>query len=371
MNIAGSSNSAISTSRAGGGLVRVLVVDDSAFMRKSLTMMLEETKQIQVVGVARNGEEAVQQVHQLNPDVVTMDVEMPGMTGLEALKRIMSERPTPVLMVSSLTTDGAQETLQALEYGAVDFVPKQLDGVASKIAEIQKELVAKVMAARSAGVRVKRAPAAGFAKAAGAHLKSISSHSVSITRGSKLVAIGCSTGGPQALFEIMPLIPGDFPAGIVIVQHMPKSFTKPFAERLNNICALEVREAADGEEVKPGRVLIAPGGSQFRVAKRSITSTIVKLSPNVEKHPHAPSVDIMLQSVASIYGERSIGVILTGMGHDGLEGMRAIKAAKGRTVAQDEATSVVYGMPKAVADAGCAEKVVGLSKVIGEIMNMV
>ena len=371
MNIARPLNNPGLSSQAEQGPVRVLVVDDSAFMRKSLTMMLEETKQIQVVGVARNGEEAVQQVHQLKPDVITMDVEMPGMTGLEALKRIMAERPTPVLMVSSLTTDGAQETLQALEYGAVDFVPKQLDGVASKIAEIQKELVAKVMAAKTAGPRVKRIASSGMIKAPGNPSKTISSHSVSITRGSKLVAIGCSTGGPQALFEIMPSIPGDFPAGIVIVQHMPKTFTKPFAERLDNVCALEVKEAMDGDEIKPGRVLIAPGGSQFRLAKKSITSTVVKLAPNIERHPHAPSVDIMLQSVAALYAERSIGVILTGMGHDGLEGMRAIKAAKGRTVAQDEATSVVYGMPKAVADAGCAEKVVALSKVIGEIMNMV
>ena len=201
--------------------------------------------------------------------------------------------------------------------------------------------------------------------------KALSSLSVSMTRGSKIIAIGCSTGGPQALFEIMPTIPADCPAGIVIVQHMPKSFTKPFAERLNNLCALEVREAVDGDEVKPGRVLVAPGGLQFRVVKKSITSSVVKLSPNVENHPHAPCADIMMQSVAALYGERTIGVILTGMGHDGLEGMRAIKAAKGRTVAQDEASSVVYGMPKAVVEAGCAEKVVSLSKVIGEIMNMV
>lgn len=152
---------------------------------------------------------------------------------------------------------------------------------------------------------------------------------------------------------------------------MPSSFTKPFAERLNNLCALEVREAVDGDEVKPGRVLVAPGGMQFRVVKKTITTSVVKLAPNYEKHAHAPSVDIMLQSVAALFGERSIGVILTGMGHDGLDGMKAIKAVGGRTVAQDEASSVVYGMPKAVVEAGCAEKVVSLSKVIGEIMNMV
>jgi two-component system chemotaxis response regulator CheB len=348
-----------------------LVVDDSAFMRKSLTTMLEEGKQIQVVGVARNGEEAVQQVQQLKPDVVTMDVEMPGMTGLQALQQIMAKHPVPIIMVSSITVEGAQETLQALEWGAVDFVPKQLDGVASKIAEIQKLLVAKVLAARHAGAKLKKSPTRGMAQPAAMPNKALSSLSISMTRGSKIIAIGCSTGGPQALFEIMPTIPGDCPAAIVIVQHMPKSFTKPFAERLNNLCALDVREAADGDEVKPGRVLVAPGGMQFRIVKKTITSSIVKLSPNVENHPHAPCVDIMMQSVAVLYGERSIGVILTGMGHDGLEGMKAIKATNGRTIAQDESSSVVYGMPKAVVEAGCAEKVVSLSKVIGEIMNMV
>ena len=351
--------------------VRVLVVDDSAFMRKSLTSMLEEGKQIQVVGVARNGEEAVQQVQQLKPDVVTMDVEMPGMTGLQALQQIMAKHPVPVIMVSSITVEGAQETLQALEWGAVDFVPKQLDGVASKIAEIQKQLVSKVIAARFAGAKLKRIPMTGTTTSSSMPTKALSSLSVSMTRGSKIIAIGCSTGGPQALFEIMPTIPADCPAGIVIVQHMPKSFTKPFADRLNTLCALDVREAVEGDEIKPGRVLIAPGGMQFRIVKKSITSSVVKLSPNVENHPHAPCADIMMQSVAALFGERSIGVILTGMGHDGLEGMKAIKAAKGRTVAQDEASSVVYGMPKAVVEAGCADKVVSLSKVIGEIMNMV
>lgn len=351
--------------------VRVLVVDDSAFMRKSLTSMLEEGKQIQVIGVARNGEEAVQQVQQLKPDVVTMDVEMPGMTGLQALQHIMAKHPVPVIMVSSITVEGAQETLQALEWGAIDFVPKQLDGVASKIAEIQKLLVSKVLAARHAGAKLRTIPLSGPSKNTTMPTKALSSFAVSVTRGTKLIAIGCSTGGPQALFEIMPMIPPDCPAAIVIVQHMPKSFTKPFSDRLNNLCSLDVREAADGDEIKPGRVLVAPGGMQFRIVKRTITSSIVKLAPNVENNPHAPSVDIMLQSVAALYGERSIGVILTGMGHDGLEGMKAIKAAKGRTVAQDEASSVVYGMPKAVVEAGCADKVVSLSKVIGEIMNMV
>ncbi len=192
---------ALPETQSGTNRVRVLVVDDSAFMRKSLSSMLEANKQIQVVGVARNGEEAVQQVLQLKPDVVTMDVEMPGMTGLQALQQIMAKHPVPVIMVSSITVEGAQETLQALEWGAIDFVPKQLDGVASKITEIQNLLVPKVLAARYAGAKLKKVPLIGGAKSVALPTKALSSLSVSMTRGSKIIAIGCSTGGPQALFE--------------------------------------------------------------------------------------------------------------------------------------------------------------------------
>ena len=352
--------------------IRVLVVDDSAFMRKSMSGMLAHDARIEVVGVARNGEEAIQQVRQLRPDVVTMDVEMPGMNGIEALRHIMAERPVPVVMVSSLTSDGAHETFRALELGAVDYVPKQLDGVATKITAIQADLISKVVAANQAGSKVRALRAReSTTTLPGVSRQGLSSHSVSVTRGQKIVAIGCSTGGPQALMEILPTLPGDFPAGIVIVQHMPKCFTKPFAERMNAACELQVREATDGDEVRAGTVLVAPGGVQLRVQRKSPLSIGVTLSPNLEQHIHVPSADVMMQSVAAVYGERGIGVILTGMGHDGLEGMKAMKAAKGRTIAQDETSCVVYGMPKAVVEAGCADKVVPLSHVAGEIMNMV
>ena len=352
--------------------IQVLIVDDSTFMRKSLSSMLTKDPRITIVGMARNGEEALQLVHQLKPDVVTMDVEMPGMNGIEALKRIMAEHPVPVLMVSSLTTEGAGDTLKALELGAVDYIPKQLDGVAMKIHDIQDELIAKIVAASQAGGKVRACKMNGAPRpAVTPRPMGLTSHSVSVTRGSRVVAIGCSTGGPQALIEVLPAFPSDFPAGIVIVQHMPKTFTKPFADRMNSLCELEVKEAADGDEVKPGRILIAPGGVQCRVKRRTISSTVISLSPNIEHHLHAPSADIMMQSVASVYEERGIGVILTGMGHDGLEGMKAIKAAKGRTIAQDEKSCIVYGMPKAVVEAGCADKVIPLSGVVGEILNMV
>lgn len=352
--------------------IQVLVVDDSTFMRKSLSTMLTSDPRIAVAGMARNGEEALQQVKALKPDVVTMDVEMPGMNGIEAVRRIMAEYPVPIVMVSSLTTEGASDTLQALEFGAVDYVPKQLDGVATNIVEIERELIAKIVAASQASgklaIRQSGGPMAPIVKPSGGAL---SAHSVSVTRGNRIVAIGCSTGGPQALMEVLPNFPADFPAAIVIVQHMPKTFTKPFADRMNQICPLEVKEAVDGEEVRAGVVLIAPGGQQFRVKKKNITTNIVSLSPNYEKHLHAPAADIMLQSVAALYGERGIGIILTGMGHDGLEGMKAIKASKGRTIAQDEKTCIVYGMPKAVVEAGCADKVVPLPHIVGEVLNMV
>ncbi len=352
--------------------IQVLVVDDSTFMRKSLSTMLTSDPRIAVAGLARNGEEALQQVKSVKPDVVTMDVEMPGMNGIEAVRRIMAECPVPIVMVSSLTTEGATDTLKALEYGAVDFIPKQLDGVATNIVEIQRELIEKIVGASQATgkmtIRRSNGPMAAIVKPA---TGALSAHSISVTRGNRIVAIGCSTGGPQALMEVLPMLPADFPAGIVIVQHMPKSFTKPFADRMNQICPLEVKEAVDGDEVKAGRVLIAPGGMQFRVKKKSITTNVVSLSPNYEKHLHAPAADIMLQSVAGLYGERGIGVILTGMGHDGLEGMKAIKLSKGRTIVQDETTCIVYGMPKAVVEAGCADKVVPLAHIVGEILNMV
>ncbi len=352
--------------------IQVLVVDDSTFMRKSLSAMLRTDPRISIVGMARNGEEAVQQVRQLNPDVVTMDIEMPGMSGLEALKRIMAEHPVPVVIVSSMTAEGAPDTLKALELGAVDFIPKQLGDVSVRIFDIRADLVVKIIAASQTGEKIRARRLIGLVRSAVRQRSGgLTSHSVSVTRGARVIAIGCSTGGPQALLEVLPEFPADFPAGIVIVQHMPKNFTKPFADRMNALCALEVKEAAEGDEVKPGRILIAPGGVQCRVKRKSITSTVIGLSSNAEHHLHAPSVDILMQSVAAVYEERSIAVILTGMGHDGLDGMKAVKAAKGRTIAQDERSCIVYGMPKVVVEAGYADKVIPLSGVVGEILNMV
>jgi two-component system chemotaxis response regulator CheB len=320
--------------------------------------MLAGDPHIAAVETARNGEEALQKIPTWKPDVVTLDVEMPVMNGLDALRKIMEMHPVPVLMVSSLTTKGAEETLQALELGAIDFIPKQLDGVVTNISSVQYDLISKVIAVSSRSALPRTSVG-------------LSSQSTSATRGSKIVAIGCSTGGPQALSELLPMFPKDFPAGIVIVQHMPKCFTKPFADRMNAQCDIEVREAAESDEVQPGVALLAPGGLQLRLARQKATRIGVTLAPNTEGLLHAPSVDVMMQSVAQLYAERTVGVILTGMGQDGLEGMRAIKVGRGRTVAQNEASCTVYGMPRAVVENGCADKIVPLSQIAGEIMNMI
>lgn len=351
--------------------IRVLVVDDSSFMRKALCGMLAGDSCIGEVETARNGEEALQKISSWKPDVVTLDIEMPVMNGLDALRKIMETHPLPVLMVSSLTTKGAEETLQALELGAVDFVPKQLDGVVTNIAGVHHELVAKVIAAAGMAGRIKPGRSVSSRSVLTYPAVGLSARTTSATRGSKIVAIGCSTGGPQALSELLPLFPKDFPAGIVIVQHMPKCFTKPFADRMNAQCEIDVREANESDEVTPGVALLAPGGLQLRLGRKKATRIGVELKPNSEGYLHAPSVDVMMQSVAQLYAERAVGVILTGMGQDGLEGMRAIKKGKGRTVAQNEASCTVYGMPRAVIDNGCADKVVPLSQIAGEIMNMI
>ncbi|TKB71034.1 MAG: chemotaxis response regulator protein-glutamate methylesterase [Nitrospira sp.] len=354
---------------------QVLVVDDSALMRKVLSEMLEKDPRISVVGTARNGEEAIQKVAELHPDVVTMDVAMSVMNGLEALRRLMATTPLPVLMVSSLTEAGAKETLSALEMGAVDYLPKHVEGVTTNTALLEQELIGKVLAAAGAKVTRRSAlqnggsPAKAIAKpmAPGA----LTASPVGAIRGATLVAIGCSTGGPLALQAILPLFPADFPAAVLIVQHMPKYFTKPFAERLDQLCQITVKEAVEGDVVRPGVALVAPGGVQMRVARTGSIDIEIRLSKDGEGLLHAPSVDVMMNSVAELYSGRGIGVILTGMGRDGCEGMRAIKGTKGRTIAQNEATCAVYGMPKTVVDAGLADKVVPLTQIAGEILKMV
>lgn len=342
--------------------IKVLVVDDSAFMRKALSGMLERDPRLSVVGVARNGEEAIQKVAELKPDVVTMDVEMPGMNGLDALRQIMATSPLPVLMVSSLTEEGAKETLLALEFGAVDYLPKQLEGVATNITAVEQELIAKVLGAAKA--KVVRRSSAATAAAAKTIIKpaiggSLTASSVSATRGMKLVAIGCSTGGPLALQEILPLFPADFPAAVLIVQHMPVGFTRSLADRLDQAAALRVKEAEPGDALTVGQALLAPGGFHMTLD----ANDRIALNQNPTVHGVRPAIDVTLTSIVQRYRAATIGVVLTGMGRDGTNGALLVRGAGGRVIAEAESSCVVWGMPRSVVEAEAADLVVPLGDV--------
>lgn len=355
-------------------MINVLVVDDSAFMRKAISRMLESDAEIKIVAVARDGEEAIRLVRQHKPDLVTLDIEMPRMGGLEALKIIMENNPTPVIILSSLSEEGAQVTLDAMELGAVDYMPKNLEGTILDVMKIEKLLVEKVKAC--AGKKLPRLKSDKALPEKRSYTLAVPKYNmpsgarISIQK-TAVVAIGTSTGGPKALQEVLPKLPGDFPAAILVVQHMPKAFTGPFAERMNDLCSLNVREASDGDVVSAGEVYIAPGGVHMKVVKRKAIEINIEITKYPEELLYKPSADVMMQSVADVYPSRSIGVIMTGMGADGMKGMTSIKEKNGRTIAQDEKSCIVYGMPRAVVEANMADKIVPLSQIAGEIMNMV
>ncbi len=351
-------------------MIKVLVVDDSAFMRKAITAMLQEDPEIKVIGTARDGVEAVQMVQELKPDIVTLDVEMPRMDGITALKEIMQKCPVPVIMVSSLTTEGAKVTLEALELGAVDFIPKNLAELSVNIVKIKGMLIDKIKTIGKRGL-VKRKPVIKPAEPK-IEVPKVEIPKTRITTERKvgIVSIGTSTGGPKALQEIIPKLPKDFPVPVVIAQHMPPNFTKPFAERLDQLSQLSVKEAEEGEPIKPGVVYVAPGRGHMRIKRRGI-ETFVSISEDKEEFIYRPSVDVLMMSVAESYPGRTLGVILTGMGNDGAKGCRKIKETGGRVFAQNEESCVVYGMPRAVVEAGLADKVVSLEEMAGEIINAV
>jgi two-component system, chemotaxis family, protein-glutamate methylesterase/glutaminase len=344
-------------------LIRVLVADDSAFMRTALTRMIESDPSLRVSGTAQTGHEAMEKVLSLQPDVVTLDVEMPGMNGIETLKRIMQESPRPVIMVSSLTQEGAETTLEALAIGAFDYLPKQQSFVSLDIIKIRDELIAKIKAAaeshrRKPTLKSSAAPAS----------PKVTPHTARHAPPS-IVALGTSTGGPKALQEILPMLPADLPVGILIVQHMPKGFTGPFARRLDNLCKVSVREAAHDETIVPGVVYIAPAGQHLTVRRRTPSKVTIHLSNTPEGTLHTPSVDVMMLSVAEVFQALSMGVIMTGMGADGLQGMRAIAKAGGLTVGQDEASCTVYGMPRSCAETGILQRVVPLTQIPEQIVH--
>lgn len=365
-------------------LIRVLVVDDSAFMRKVLSDLFKGESDFEVVDVARNGAEAIEKVLQHSPDVVTMDIEMPVMDGLSALEKIMTVKPTPVVMVSSLTKAGADATIRALSLGAVDFVAKSAGSI-SRIDDIAKELLQKCREAR--GISGKRlqpkeiqaipvpkpkppVPSTPVVPVIPTLITPVPPvRSVAFPGMSDwIVAIGTSTGGPRALQEVLPRLPGNLPCPAIVVQHMPPGFTKSLADRLNSLCDLTVKEAADNDRLTPGTVYVAPGDFHLTLRKEG-NSTYIKLNKEPAIGGLRPAVDPMMVSVADIYGAKTVGVILTGMGHDGAKGMQAIKRLHGLTIAEDQSTAVVFGMPKAAIEAGVVDNILPLSQVADGIVQ--
>ncbi len=332
--------------------VRVLVVDDSALMRKLIPQMLEADSSIEVVGTAMDGNFCLKKIEELQPHVVTLDLQMPGMNGIDTLKEIMRRQPLPVIVVSSHSTEGASITFKALGLGAFDFVTKPKDASAH-MAETAKELIAKIKAA--ADCKVMRP---GTLRGAPARTEKITS-AKSAPPPTRTVAIGISTGGPQALEFLLSQLPPDFPGTILVVQHMPEGFTEMFAHRLDELCALRVKEAQSGDVLQAGRVLICPGSRHMKV-KRLPMGNVVVLNDDALVNGHRPSVDVLFRSVAEEFGRQSIAVLMTGMGDDGAEGLGAVKKAGGMTIAQSEESCVVYGMPKAAIERGYATRVVAL-----------
>lgn len=344
--------------------VKVLVADDSAFMRTALTRMIESDPGLRVCGTAQTGNQALEQIPILQPDVVTLDIEMPGLNGLETLKRIMKNMPRPVIMVSSLTSEGAQATLDALSYGAFDCVPKQLSYVSLDIIKIREDLISKVKAAAEVGRR-----STAFATTRPAITSAPVELRFTTHVPPSIIAIGTSTGGPRALQEILPMFPADLPVSVLVVQHMPPGFTGPFARRLDNLCKIAVREAANEEPLQPGVVYIAPAGQHMTVYRRTNSKCSIRLSQFPDHTLHMPSVDVMMLSVAEAYRALSMGIIMTGMGADGLEGMRAILHEGGITLGQDEASCTVWGMPRSCAEADVLQRVVSLRQIPEQILQ--
>ncbi len=341
--------------------IRVLIIDDSAFVRRALTRMLSNIPDIEVAGTAADGLEGIEQVKALKPDVVTLDIKMPHMSGLEALRHIMQESPVPVLLLSSLTTEGADITLRGLELGAMDFVDKSSVQGHMNLLNLSNELVGKIRAlagvprARLIGHVVREEPVAAPVEEK--------------VQGMEVVAIGTSTGGPTALQAIIPRLPESLTAAVLVVQHMPVGFTRSLAERLNGRSLVRVKEAEDGETVTAGMVYIAPAGRHMKVRRRG--NVRVWLDEEPRSSLHRPSVDVLMAAVAKTYGKRVLGVLLTGMGSDGVEGMRAIHAAGGRTLAESEESCVIYGMPKAAVEAGVVDRAVPLHRMADEILQAV
>lgn len=358
--------------------IRVLIVDDSGFFRRRLSEIFNADPMIEVVETAVDGKDAIAKAMSCRPDVITMDIEMPTMNGIEATREIMRQRPVPIIMFSSLTHEGAQATLDALEAGATDFLPKRFDDISSNKAEARHILCSRVKAvagqhriipssahatSRAASQATHHTANSSLAKPPHAKPQVASTLTRRVFNPSEydLVAIGTSTGGPVALQELLTQLPADFSLPILLVQHMPAKFTQAFALRLNQLCKIEIREASHGDELKPGVALLAPGGLQMKLDKRARMLRVLIEEETDPLQNYKPCVDVTFSSIDKVFGRRTLGVILTGMGADGREGCTQLKNSGATIWAQDEASSTIYGMPGAVA--GIAEQILPLQEI--------
>jgi two-component system, chemotaxis family, protein-glutamate methylesterase/glutaminase len=339
--------------------IRVLVVDDSAYIRKVVKEMLSRSPAIEVVGTARDGEDALEQVERLQPDVVTCDLIMPGLDGVEFIQRQMAKRRVPIIMVS-IAADSSERVLSGLDAGAIDFVQKPTALATDRVFDIADELIAKVTAAA----------AAPLGRISATAEVPILTTPVFQNRYS-VVVIGVSTGGPQGLKTVVPRLPADFPVPVVIVLHMPVGYTEAYAKRLDEASALTVVEARDGEEVRPGVVLVAPAGRHLTFRRDSEGRVCTRLDTRPLDTPHRPSVDVLFHSAAEVYGDRVLGVVMTGMGDDGREGAAWIKASGGTVLTESEDTCIVYGMPRSVVDAGLSDEAVPLHDLPATILRRI
>jgi two-component system chemotaxis response regulator CheB len=354
-----------------GKIIRVLVVDDSAFVRKTMRRMLSRSPFIEVVGAARDGREALELVAELNPDVVTLDLTMPGVDGLTFLRDQQRRRPVRVLIVSMISKNDDQ-VLEAFELGALDVIQKPTGLATDQVLEIGDELVGKVKACAAARIPPSgesvRNPTPEAADPALAR-KAVGRMENAGTSPFDVVVLGVSTGGPQALKYMIPLLPGDFPLPIVVVLHMPLGYTELFARSLNDVASLDVREAREGERLKAGIVYLAPAGHHLYFVRAADGGVDVRLDLRPFDSPHRPSVDVLFRSAAEVYGDRVLGIVMTGMGSDGTAGAAWIKAQGGRIIAEAEESCIVYGMPRSVIEAGLCDSIVPLAKMAQAVMG--
>lgn len=356
---------------------RVLVVDDSGFFRRRVTEIIDADPLLEVVGAAEDGQQAVEMAAKLKPDVITMDIEMPVMDGITATRKIMASHPTPIIMFSSLTTDGAQATFDALDAGAVDFLPKRFEDISQDRNEAKQILCQRVRALVRKGrtplsVPVTHKPEAKLSlKPPATPVSVLAPKLAPVSKNSiKLLAIGSSTGGPVALQKVLTALPANFPVPILLVQHMPGTFTPAFAQRLDKLCAINIKEAVDGDTLTPGTALLAPGGKQMQIEVKA-GSTVVRVTESDPGQTYKPSVDLTFRSIDKVYPDNTLAVVLTGMGADGREGAKELHGHGSVIWAQDEQSCVVYGMPAAIVDAGVAEKILSIEEIGAKIVQRV